>query len=229
MPFGHLPISDDGIPQNNPPYVNGVPTFDDVTVLTVRYRTSFASISHLIPEVIEVEEEPLVTATILDYKIAPAGPFIEFIHTVEAKYLGKSYDFCLSLILDNEIAVLTGREVCGFPKRLGRLSLTPSTSNGTTAHVERPVGKTLVGFSFKPTIKKSLPSRLDKAFLNLRVFPSPVAGAPASLKELVPCVFDIKPQEVWEGAGELILPENYPQKEAVNRIEILRKEVFPLP
>lgn len=149
MPFGQLSISNRGIPQHDPPYSDATPVFDDVTVLTIQYRTSFKSISHLIPDVIEVENEPLVTATLLNYGAGPAGPFLEFIHTVEAKYLGKSYDFCLSLILDNEMAVLAGREPCGFPKRLGQLSLTTRSSNRATGYVERPVGQKLVEFSFE--------------------------------------------------------------------------------
>ncbi|KOC13639.1 putative decarboxylase DEC1 [Aspergillus flavus AF70] len=205
MPFGQLSISNRGIPQHDPPYSDATPVFDDVTVLTTQYRTSFKSISHLIPDVIEVEDEPLVTATLLNYGAGPAGPFLEFIHTVEAKYLGKSYDFCLSLILDNEMAVLAGREPCGFPKRLGQLSLTTRSSNRGTGYVERPVGQKL-------------------AILNLRVIPSPVAGAPASLKELVPSNFEIRPVEVWEGVGKLTFPENCPQAEAINKIEIVRYE-----
>ncbi|QRD87243.1 putative decarboxylase DEC1 [Aspergillus flavus] len=224
MPFGQLSISNRGIPQHDPPYSDATPVFDDVTVLTIQYRTSFKSISHLIPDVIEVENEPLVTATLLNYGAGPAGPFLEFIHTVEAKYLGKSYDFCLSLILDNEMAVLAGREPCGFPKRLGQLSLTTRSSNRATGYVERPVGQKLVEFSFEGKAKQSPTSNLDRPFLNLRVIPSPVTGAPASLKELVPSNFEIRPVEVWEGVGKLTFPENCPQAEAINKIEIVRYE-----
>ncbi|RYN29216.1 hypothetical protein AA0112_g7350 [Alternaria arborescens] len=116
MPFGQLPVGNNPVPQHDPPYSNDVPVFSNVTILVTRYRTSFASISRLIPDVLEVEEEPLVTATQLKYGIAPAGPFTEFIHTVEAEYQGKSYDFCLSLIVDLEAALLAGREQNGFPK-----------------------------------------------------------------------------------------------------------------
>jgi acetoacetate decarboxylase len=245
MPFGQLPVGNNPVPQHDPPYSNDVPVFSDVTILVIRYRTSFASISRLIPDVLEVEEEPLVTATQLKYGIAPAGPFTEFIHTVEAKYQGKSYDFCLSLIVDLEAALLAGREQNGFPKRLGRLSLTPSTTSKTTGHVERPVGQTFLQYNFEAKAKQSPPPRLDKPFLSLRVIPSPVAGAKASIKDLVPSDFEIKPAEVWEGVGELTFPEKCPRTEAVNKIEILRyesstlaygcdvilhpaKEVFPL-
>ncbi|KAJ0163329.1 Decarboxylase DEC1 [Colletotrichum tanaceti] len=224
MPFGKLPVSNNSIPQHDPPYSNNIPTFSDVTVLTVKYRTSFSSIGRLIPEVLEVEEEPLVTATLLDYGKSPAGPFKEFIHTVEVKYLGRTYDFCLSLILDNEYGVLAGREPTGFPKRLGRLSLTPGSSNEATGYVERPAGQKLVEFEFEAKASQTPAQRLDMAFLNLRVIPSPVAGAPASLKDLVPTNFEIKPAEVWEGLGKLGFPEQCPRVEPVNKIEILRYE-----
>lgn len=212
MPFGKLPISNDSIPQHDPPYVNGTPEFRDVTILTVRYRTSFASISHLVPDVLEIEDEPLVTATLLDYGVSPAGPFKEFIHTVEAKYRGKTYDFSLSLILDNEIGVLNGREPAGFPKRLGKLTFTRTRSplHEAMGDVQRPVGQKLVEFGFEAKARQTPLPRLDRPFLNLRVIPSPVSGAPASVKDLVPLTFEIQPEEVWEGTGRLTFPENSP-------------------
>ncbi|KAL1798005.1 hypothetical protein ACET3X_004611 [Alternaria dauci] len=224
MPFGKRPVTNDPIPQHDPPYSNQVPDFSDVTILTIRYRTSYASISNLIPDVLEVDEEPLVTATLLDYGVAPAGPFKELIHTVEAKYRGKTYEFCLSLILDLEAGLLAGREPTGFPKRLGRLSLNPSTTATTTGHVERPVGQTFVNFSFDAKTKQSKPAKLDKPFLNLRVIPSPVAGAEPSVKDLVPVDFELRPKEAWDGVGRLSFPENAPQTEPVNKMDVLRYE-----
>jgi acetoacetate decarboxylase len=58
MPFGQLPVSNNPVPQHDPPYSNDIPVFSDVTILVIRYRTSLASISRLIPDVLEVEEEP---------------------------------------------------------------------------------------------------------------------------------------------------------------------------
>ncbi|POS68656.1 acetoacetate decarboxylase [Diaporthe helianthi] len=224
MPFGKRPVSNDSVPQHSPPYVNRIFEFRDVTVLTVRYRTSFASISDLVPDVLEIEDEPLVTATLLDYGTSPSKPFKEFIHTVEAKYLGKSYEFCLALILDNEIGVLNGREPTGFPKRLGNLSFIKGASNGASGHVERPAGQKLVEFVFEAKAKQVPVPRLDRPFLNLRVIPSPILGAPASVKEFVPLIFEIKPEEVWEGTGKLTFPEDAPFVESVNKIEVLRYE-----
>ncbi|KAE8347316.1 hypothetical protein BDV24DRAFT_146839 [Aspergillus arachidicola] len=203
MPFGQLSISNRGIPQHDPPYSHATPVFDDVTVLTIQYPASLKSISHLIPDVIEVEDEPLVTATLLNYGVSPAGPFIEFIHT---------------------IAILAGREPCGFPKRLGYLSLTKRSSDRVTGYVERPIGEKLVEFSFEGKAKQSPIPKLDRPFLNFRVISSPVTGAPASLKELVPTNFEIRPVEVWEAVGKLTFPENCPQAEAINKIEIVRYE-----
>jgi hypothetical protein len=143
------------------------------------------------------------------------------------------------------MGVLAGREPTGFLKRMGRLDLVASTQGATTGYVERPVGQRLVDFTFEAKAKLDPPPKLDKRFLNLRVIPSPVKGAPASVKDLVPVNSDIRPVEVWEGVGELVFPEEVAGNEAVNRIEIVRyegailgfgaacllhpsKEVFPL-
>jgi hypothetical protein len=79
-------------------------------------------------------------------------------------------------------------------------------------------------YGFKAKAKQSPPPRLDKPFLSLRVFPSPAAGAKASIKDLVPSDFEIKPADVWVRVGELAFSEKCPQTEAVNKIEIVRYE-----
>ncbi|KAH6620579.1 putative decarboxylase DEC1 [Boeremia exigua] len=200
MPFGQLAVTNAPIPQDNPP------------------------IRGLVPDVLEVDDEPLVTATLLRYGTGPSGPFNELIHTVEARYRGTTYASCLSLLLDLEAGVLAGREPFGFPKRLGAVSLTPSAPHAATGRVERPAGHPLAEFRFQGTAQQSPPRALDKPFLNLRVIPSPVAGAPASVKELVPCAFEIRPAEVWDGVGELVFPDGCPQAESLNRVEVLRYE-----
>ncbi|KAJ4308045.1 hypothetical protein N0V84_012334 [Fusarium piperis] len=200
MPFGQASVNSSSIPQLDSPYNDLPAKFADVTILTVKYQTTYASISPLIPDVLEIEDEPMVTAHVLHYGKCHHGEFNEFIHTVEVKYQGENYHFCLSLIVDNEYALLAGREQSGFPKRLGSISLTDDAdSNRATAYVERPVGTKLAEFEFAANAQRTPTPILDMSALSLRVIPSPLANAPPSIKELVPTTFEIRPTEVWEG------------------------------
>lgn len=189
MPFGSLSVGDNAIPSFEPPYTNKINKFTDVNLLQVRYRTSYANVRHLVPEFLELEDEPLVTASVVEYGLSTLGQYNEYVHQVEVKHDGETFDYCLSLILDNESAIFIGREKFGLPKTFGKVTLERRTGSGTlVAAVEKPAGQTVVQFSFtlQTQLTETPPSGEGKRVLNLRVIPSPIEGAPPSLRELIP-------------------------------------------
>ncbi|KAJ5382719.1 hypothetical protein N7517_000630 [Penicillium concentricum] len=223
MPFGTLSVTANGVPQFAPPYKTNIQHFTDVTLLKIAYRVTSASIRHLVPDVLELEDEPLVYAMLVDYGMSTVGTYKEYIHNVEVTYKGKTYDYSLSLILNNESAILCGREQYGYPKRFGYVSLNMDTSSHIfQGHVERPVGQKIVNFNFAPS---SLLPATDQNInaLNLRVIPSPLANQLPSVKELVPTVMEIKTKEVWLGSGSVSFPEPSPFN-PLHELEILRYE-----
>ncbi|KAJ5950766.1 uncharacterized protein N7479_009179 [Penicillium vulpinum] len=223
MPFGTLSVSANAVPQFAPPYTLDTQHFSDVTLLKISYRVTSASIRHLVPDVLELEDEPLVSAMLVDYGMSTVGAYKEYVHSVDVNYKGKAFTYCLSLILNNESAIFCGREQYGYPKRFGQVSLNIDTgSHILRGHVERPVGQMLANFNFAPStllpaVSQTIPG------LNLRVIPSPLANHPPSVKELVPAIMDITPKEVWLGSGSVSFPE--PSVfDPMHELEILRYE-----
>ncbi|OQE40853.1 hypothetical protein PENCOP_c005G02668 [Penicillium coprophilum] len=223
MPFGTLPVKANAIPQFAPPYAPMPYNYSDVTFLKISYRVTSASISHLVPDVLELEDEPLVSAMLVDYGMSTLGPYKEYIHTVDVTYKGKVSSFFLFVLLDNESGIFGGREQYGYPKRFGHPFFNMETgSNMLEGYVEKPLGQKIIKFNFTPS--SILPTE-DQAVkvLNLRVIPSPLEGQPPSVKELVPAVMEIKPSEIWVGSGSISFPE--PSAfDFIHRLEILRYE-----
>ncbi|KAB8257403.1 acetoacetate decarboxylase [Aspergillus pseudonomiae] len=208
MPFGSLSVSNTAIPQYAPPYPVGGSDYTCENGLIVTYQTSLQCVRHLVPDMLELEDEPQVTVMVLQHTMTSFGPYNEYVHAVQVKYKGDTFDYFLSLILDNDSPILCGREQFGFPKRLGYVVLTPKTGS-TVVHgyVERPTGQRVIEVGFQPeqrlrgTVERTIPG------LNLRVIPSVVPGQGPSIKELVPVDITMEASEVWEGSGSICFPE----------------------
>ncbi|KAK7718171.1 hypothetical protein SLS57_006045 [Botryosphaeria dothidea] len=224
MPHGKLVIEGNAIPSFSPPYQNTPIKFSDVSMVGISYRVTLSSIQHLVPNVLELEEEPLVMSTFIEYGMSSVGSYTEFVQSVEVSYRGESFFYPLFLILDNDAAVFAGRELYGYPKVFGRTVMQQTTGTRlVTGHVERPKGREIGSFEFVPE-QRSTKLPLDgRRVLNLRVIPSPVPGSPASVKEFVPTTVDFESKEVWLGKGHVSFPKTSTIDPWAN-VEILRYE-----
>lgn len=196
------------------PYTRGTtaPGFSNVDILQFKYRTNGAIVRDLIPEQLALEEQPIVTTWVLDYKFSNTGPYKEFIHQVEVTFQEKKYDFSLLLVLDNEDAVYGGREKFGYPKVLGDIDFDLSKRFGvggfTTASVSRPVGNPIIEFMFKPANflgNGPVPPPANPG-LNVRVIPNILTGAKPSVRQFIPITFKADVGERWQGVGSLKFP-----------------------
>ncbi|KAJ5974986.1 hypothetical protein N7481_008693 [Penicillium waksmanii] len=222
MPFGSLSVSNTAIPQYAPLYPVGGSDYISDTVLTITYQTSVQCVRHLVPDMLELEDEPQVSVMILQHTMTTFGPYNEYVHSVKVKYNGDTFDYFLLLILDNDSPISCGREQFGFPKKLGNVSLV--LKNGSTVvhgYVERPAGQKVVEVGFQPEkrVKDAVETTIQG--LNLRVIPSVVSGHSPSVKELVPVEISMEASEVWEGDGSICFPE--PSRfDPMHEVKVLR-------
>lgn len=226
MSCGSLSIEHDPIPICAPPYTTGINTFDDVDLLSITYRTKLDHIRHLVPECLELEDEPLVTATLVSYGMSTVGSYNEYVHQVEVTYQGTKYDYCISLLLDNESAIFSGREQFGYPKTFGKVAFEKNTGSALiVGQVEKPAGFSVVKFAFTPTQKILQASENDsvKATLNLRVIPSPIPGRPASVRELVPLHMEMTGGTCWVGKGSVSFPDTL-EHHPIHHARVVRYE-----
>ena len=225
MPRGTLSLSGAAVPTISSPYpTNELFSFTDVTLASVSYRVAVDQVSHLVPDALELEDEPLVTSTFVEYGMSTVGAYSEFVQTVEVTYKGEKFDYTLILILDNESAIYAGRELFGYPKVFGKVNL-QLHNNGRliSGAVERPAGRRVAEFDFIPeTLLRELPPN-KKWNLNHRSIPSPIPGAAPTINEFVPTTMDMESSEIWVGTGSI----NFPRKSALDKwaaFDILRYE-----
>ncbi|KAF4951757.1 hypothetical protein FSARC_12828 [Fusarium sarcochroum] len=205
MPQGSLTLTGTAVPAVSPSYpTTETFSFTDVTLAAISYRVAADQITHLIPDALELEDEPLVTSTFVEYGMSTVGPYSEFVQTVEVTYNGEKYDYTLILILDNESAIFAGRELYGYPKVFGKTILQLG-NNGRliSGSAERPIGRRIAAFEFIPEkLVRELPLS-KKRTLNLRTIPSPIPGAAPTVNEFMSVAMDVASPEVWIGKGSM--------------------------
>ncbi|EFX06465.1 acetoacetate decarboxylase [Grosmannia clavigera kw1407] len=209
MPFGHIKTKEvnHGIPIHSPPYPHTADEFSDIDCLSISYFTKADALAPMIPEELEIDDEPLVILNLFKYGTTPIGAYTEFVQQVEVRWEGKKYLWTMELILDNQGAIFSGREKYGIPKVFGNVVWDPSSTKGVpsgfyTGYVERPVGAKIVQLGFKPQKKvhglQTLPDS-DQMSLHLRSIPSANPGQPPVVREFVPLKFRLTEAEVWTG------------------------------
>ncbi|KAH9987951.1 hypothetical protein F4779DRAFT_611202 [Xylariaceae sp. FL0662B] len=231
MPFGTLASTGQSMPLFSPPYPHAKAgtvargNFSDMTVVAILYRVKASQISHLVPDMLELEEEPLMSSLFVQYGMSSVGAYTEFCQQVEVTYQGEKFDYNIILILDNDAAIYAGRELHGFPKVHGRTDIQTVTGGGVVlGGAERPVGRKVIEFEFIPQhmVSSGLPMP-NKWMLNLRSMPSPIIGEPPSIHELVPVFMDKTFSDVWLGKGQVSFPRNSTMDPWVN-FDVLRYE-----
>lgn len=227
MPFGSLSVSDEPIPVFAPSYSTGLIHYSDMSAIFITYRTLLANVRPFVPDVLELEDDPLITAAIVVYPISTLGAYNEYFHLVEVKYKDESFNYPVSMILDNEAAIFLGREMYGYPKVFGNVSLEHFTGSSTfLGTVEKPKGQRLVQVEFtpgRPLEKTEAPPRESKRVLGLRVIPSPITSTKPSVKELVPSQMVMKGGEIWVGKGSISFPTHM-ESHPMHKLEVARYE-----
>ncbi|WAO96895.1 Hypothetical protein NCS54_01458700 [Fusarium falciforme] len=226
MPKGSLSLNCTGtaLPPTAPsyPYKEDF-TFSNITLASVSYRVTAESVAHVVPDIFELEDEPLVTTVFIEYGMSTVGQYTETGTLVEVTYKGEKFDFSTQLILDNEAAIFAGREVFGYPKVFGNVQFANKPGAIISAYAERPAGRKVVEFDFTPERQLSELPKSDKRQINLRLIPSPVVGAVHTVKDLVPAIMAFKSSEVWTGTGSI----HFPRKSAIDKwadVDILKYE-----
>ncbi|KAF5699842.1 acetoacetate decarboxylase [Fusarium globosum] len=88
MVFGSLSVQDDrAIPVFAPPYVSQEPFhFSNMTIVSISYRVQASQIQHLVPQELELEDQPIMTSLFIHYGTSTVGEYNEYVHTVRVKF-----------------------------------------------------------------------------------------------------------------------------------------------
>ncbi len=103
----------------------GPPPFEyrDAEQMLVLFRTDPAVLRRLIPEPLVADPQGRMFVAVSHFFTSGFGHYNEATIVGLATFKRRPVNYSLYLILDNDIAICGGREIWGFPKKLGRVEL----------------------------------------------------------------------------------------------------------
>lgn len=187
-----------------PPY-----SYKNASLMIFRYVTD-ESAAQMVPDVMELTHEPTDPPTIgptaglvfASYPSSTLGPYDEVVQYLDVVYKGANYKYATFLYVTTDSAMSAGREMGGYPKKIGRIEFLPGSAR--TAVLERPAGLRICTGTMRPEQQvppKMVPTPLTLDYLTLRYFPSPQINQPPTLCEILKTQWTVNPVEIWTGTG----------------------------
>ena len=101
--------------------------FYDAEMLAVFWETKPEIVARLLPPPLEPAEYPIAMAFVANY---PRTNFDVTYHEsalfLNAVYQGEEGKYCLAMPVTNDMAMALGREIYGYPKKIGQIHLSRS-------------------------------------------------------------------------------------------------------
>lgn len=106
----------------------GRPPFEyrDAEQMLVLFQTDPAVLRRLIPAPLVADPKGSMFVAVSHFFTSGFGHYNEATIVGLASFKGRPVNYSLYLVLDNDIAICGGREIWGFPKKLGRVALSHS-------------------------------------------------------------------------------------------------------
>jgi acetoacetate decarboxylase len=169
------------------PNVDPPPHFyRDTELATFDFETSSAAAAAIVPEGLVVAHEPARARLMFaKFHFSTLGAYREAMLTIACTWQGRRVQYCPYLIVTEDIALIAGREIWGAPKLLGSVGWHHEHAT-ITCSVERPAGTRRIATGMIRPRNLLEPSTSEPpALVFLKVIPSPEAGAPPEVCELV--------------------------------------------
>jgi acetoacetate decarboxylase len=183
-----------------PPYF-----YRDASLLIFEYETIGEIAARMVPDSVELSDPPMAGLVFASYPASTLGPYDEVVLYLHVSYKGTPLQFAAFLYVTTDAAMASGREMGGYPKKIGRIEHLPGPAQ--TAILERPAGLRLCSGTMCPEVRvmvadpeKPLPPKvLD--YLTLRLIPSPQLNQPPRVAELLVTHWSVDAAEMWTGRG----------------------------
>ncbi|MCP3985156.1 MAG: acetoacetate decarboxylase family protein [bacterium] len=103
----------------------GKPPFEyrEAKQMTVAFRTDPGVLRDLVPEPLIPNEDATMFLSSSEFLSSGFGRYFEAHLNTHATFDGRLVNFSVYLVLDSDVAIGAGREIWGFPKKFGRLTL----------------------------------------------------------------------------------------------------------
>jgi acetoacetate decarboxylase len=188
------------MPVDSPLYEPFPIYYRDITLLLYAYVTDASAAAALLPEGLEVADVPIAQLLFAEYPFSTVGTYLEVAQTIACTYHGKPAVYAVRLHVTNAMAMSAGREIGGFPKKLGSIELSTKGSMHF-AQLQSPPGLTLCTGQAAPIrpVTGVVPLSLD--YISLRTFPNPADVNNPALAQLIGTQWVLETGEMWEARG----------------------------
>jgi len=224
------------MPMNNPAFPPGPYRFVDREYLIITYRTDPEALRKLVPAPLQLAE-PVVKYEFINMPDSTGfGHYCESGQVIPVTLDGEAGGFTLSMYLDDHPPIAAGRELWGFPKKLGRPELRVHTDTlmGTLDYSEFRVATGTMGFKHQLLDHAKAKAALEAPGFLLKIIPH-VDGTPRICELVRYALTDVTIKGAWTGPGGLDLRHHalapiadLPVLEIVSAVHILADLTLPL-
>ncbi|MDD5169974.1 MAG: acetoacetate decarboxylase family protein, partial [Syntrophales bacterium] len=155
--------------------------YGDTWGMKIMFKTNPDVLKALVPEPLVPNPDGNMYVLVHHLFSKGFGNYNELLVVAPATFEGKRVDFCIYVLGDSEIDNTSGREIWGFPQKLGTIKI--EEKNGVMAFTAERGGivliKGAVGLSEQGGVEEENPP-----LVNLKMIPSVRRNAPPDVKQL---------------------------------------------
>jgi acetoacetate decarboxylase len=224
------------MPIYNPAYPPGPYRFVDREYLIITYRTDPAILEKIIPAPLKMTD-PIVKYEFINMPDSTGfGHYCESGQVIPVSFEGEAGSYVHSMYLDDHPPIAGGRELWGFPKKLGnpKLQVDKDTLVGTLDYGTVRVATGTMGFKHKALDPDPVIKSLGGPNYLLKIIPH-VDGTPRICELVRYSMTDISLKGAWSGPGALTLIDHalapvfdLPVLEVLSTVHIIADLTLPL-
>ncbi|MFO8010118.1 MAG: acetoacetate decarboxylase family protein [Dehalococcoidia bacterium] len=189
------------MPVDAPAYHQKPFVYKGAHIYAFTYETDEEAARELLPEPLSLTDTPSATLAFIEYEQSSLGPYREVTLSIDAVYKEEQMPYIVYLFLDQDVPILAGREVYGFPKKKAIIEFTRQ-EDVLGMYVERPKGIRICSAVVRDEMVFSpMPDDSRLPQLVLRAIPSPEENRTHSILELVKVDYIMEKGEVSMGTG----------------------------
>jgi len=196
------------MPLTSPAFARGPYRFVDREYLIITYRTDPAKLRAVVPAPLEIDERnPLVKYEFIRMPDSTGfGNYTESGQVIPVTFRGWSGSYTHCMFLDDEAPIAGGRELWGFPKKLGSPTLRTDTDClvGTLDYGSVRVATGTMGYKHEAADRAAVLSSLEQPNFLLKIIPH-VDGTPRICELVEYHLQDIVLKGAWTGPAALDL------------------------
>ncbi len=194
------------MPLTSPAFPRGPYRFIDREFLIVTYRSDPAALRQVVPAPLELAEPVVKFEFIRMPDSTGFGHYCESGQVIPVSYRGERGGYVHAMYLNDHPPIAGGRELWGFPKKLGEptLRVHKDTLMGTLDYGGVRVATATMGYKHRALDAKAVRAALGAPSYLLKIIPH-VDGTPRVCELVRYTLQDIDLKGAWEGPGAIEL------------------------